>query len=973
MNEYEYLEGNYIEEEHRHNKAKAVVISIFAIIFAIILAILGYLLYREILYRRSVNKLVKRDFETAYVNFTRLDKYKDSQIKKEYAYELFNYENGYLDYEVMTDYIVSSNGTVIIEYDTNGGAFIPNKVITEVVEGNYVTEQAEKVHYDFLNWSLSYAEYSKENDAVVFTITANYNIHNYPISYTLNGGSIASNAPTRYSYFGPDVSIPNPVKKGYTFTGYEINGDTSEKYVDLVIKHNSSGSYDLNATYDPILIHVYFDANGGTCDTSEADIQFDYPATLPSVTPPSHYTFDGWYYNDKPVDLEHFNVSEQNATLVAHYLPEQYSITYILNGGDMLGEAPTSYNYESNDLKIPFAHKDGYFFSGWVKDEETDGNINYTITQHSYGDLVLTAKYVKYITSTEDPTFVTNINGSEDQNVSGIVVPVGVNKIHQDVVGTRFQGLQFIEVEEGHSVFYANDNFLLYRNEEHERILALAPRARCSVNDVTIPECDVIGPRVFDGLWPIDHIITKSPLKRVEYRGFAGCIDLVDISNAALTEVGDEAFISCKKLHENILNTNPNLTKIGNSAFQNTEFPHIRILSNVVKVGDYAFANTKPALIVLDYSPTAEISNTVFSGVSNVVNLRCRLPYLNRALELLSSSISSIQNIYVMGGGELSSDALQGQQYFMTITFENTNFNAIYANTFKDTTNFFKTTIPGSVELIGESAFENSHISFLDFGNVSNLKRIGKNAFKNSDLRSIDLSNANDLIIEEGAFENCSLLESVKINYNSASYLNAAFQGCGLLTNIEIDYTDGALSTGIIFKESYFEDLNAVTEFKFVNKTEESIKVNFGSKCFRNCEELVDIKLENLEVGAIDSYVFENCRSFLNSYHYFDNLEVYPTGAFFGCESVDVQLDYTVEIGDFAFVSCHSLGGASKTVYLGYELERIGTEAFAYTAVDLTIETNRTKDQVDALSYDASSPWYKWNMNFFGTIVYQTI
>lgn len=973
MDHYAYYEGNYTQEERRSKKAKAILITLLSLFFAALLVIVVLLIYREIFYRRSIDKLVKREFETAYVNFDRLNTYKDSVIKKEYAYELFNYENGYTDYEVMTDYIVNLNGTVIIEYDTSGGTFIPNKVINKPVEGKYVTELAEKVHYDFLNWTLSDAEYSKEDDAVIFTITANYNIHNYPISYTLNGGSIPSSAPTRYSYFGPDVSIPNPVKKGYTFTGYQINGDTSQKYVDLVIKHNSSGAYDLYATYEPIMIHVYFDANGGTCDISEGDYQFDLPASLPSVTCPSHYTFDGWYFNDQPVDVDNFNVSVQNATLVAHYLPEQYSITYILDGGEMLGEAPTSYNYESNDLKIPFAHKDGYFFSGWVKDEETDGNINYTITQHSYGDLVLTAKYVKYEVSTEDSTYVININGSEDENVSGIVVPIGVNKIDRDVIGTRFKALQYIEVEEGHSVFYAIDNFLLYRNEDYERVLVLAPRARCGVDTVTIPECEVVGPRVFDGLWPIDHIITKSPLKRVEYRGFAGCIDLVDISNAALTEVGDEAFISCKKLHEDILNKNPNLTRIGNSAFQYTEFPHIRILSNVVKIGNYAFANTKPALIVLDYSPTAEIADTIFSDVSQVVNLRCRLPYLKRALQLVSSSVSSIQNIYVMGGGEFPSDALQGQPYFMTLTFENTNFSAISANTFKDTTNFLKTTLPGNVEVIGESAFENSHISYLTFGDVSNLKRIGKNAFKNSDLTTIDLSDANDLIIEEGAFENCSQLESVKINYNSASYLNEAFKGCGLLKNIEIDYTDGALSTGIIFKESYFEDLNAVTEFKFVNTTEESIKVHFGSKCFRNCEELVDIKLVNLEVGTIDSYVFENCRSFLNSFNYFDNLEVYPTGAFFGCESVDVELTDTIEIGNFAFVSCHSLGGASKTVSLGSNIERIGTEAFAYTAVDLTIETNRTKDQVDALSYDTTSPWYKWNMNFFGNIVYQTI
>ncbi len=82
----------------------------------------------------------------------------------------------------------------------------------------------------------------------------------------------------------------------------------------------------------------------------------------------------------------------------------------------------------------------------------------------------------------------------------------------------------------------------------------------------------------------------------------------------------------------------------------------------------------------------------------------------------------------------------------------------------------------------------------------------------------------------------------------------------------------------------------------------------------------------------------------------------------------------TLVIDKYAFVSCHCLGGDDDTVELNPNLERIGIEAFAYTSPDLKINTNKLESEVAELKggpEDYSVYWYKWDMNFFGTILYK--
>ena len=58
------------------------------------------------------------------------------------------------------------------------------------------------------------------------TMTPNVTVNTYTISYTLNGGTKGSSAPTSGTY-GSTVTVSNPTRTGYEFTGWSVSGTGS--------------------------------------------------------------------------------------------------------------------------------------------------------------------------------------------------------------------------------------------------------------------------------------------------------------------------------------------------------------------------------------------------------------------------------------------------------------------------------------------------------------------------------------------------------------------------------------------------------------------------------------------------------------------------------------------------------------------------------------------------------------------------
>lgn len=120
----------------------------------------------------------------------------------------------------------------------------------------------------------------------------------YQITYDLFDGK-ATNV-DKYSIASGNITLKNPTKKGYTFTGWTgSNGTKPQK--DLVIKLGTTGNLHYEANYEPITYTIKYHANSETAVGTMEDATFVYSdsdslyyTVLESAFTNEGYKFNGW-------------------------------------------------------------------------------------------------------------------------------------------------------------------------------------------------------------------------------------------------------------------------------------------------------------------------------------------------------------------------------------------------------------------------------------------------------------------------------------------------------------------------------------------------------------------------------------------------------------------------------------------------------------------------------------------------------
>ena len=121
----------------------------------------------------------------------------------------------------------------------------------------------------------------------------------------------------------------------------------------------------LPAVESPVY-NITLDANGGTVTPETLTVSTDESYTLPVPTR-SGYTFTGWFLgetqilNGTPVQLT------GDATFVAHWAANTYTVTLDANGGTVTPETLSVSTDESYTLPVPT--RSGYTFTGWFLGE----------------------------------------------------------------------------------------------------------------------------------------------------------------------------------------------------------------------------------------------------------------------------------------------------------------------------------------------------------------------------------------------------------------------------------------------------------------------------------------------------------------------------------------------------------------------------------------------------------------------------
>lgn len=278
-----------------------------------------------------------------------------------------------------------------ITFDPNGGR-VSETEQTVSYDSSYKLPIPVREGYTFISWvdSNNNSVYDgKWTKLTNLELTAKWKANTYDISYQLNGGNVSGNKPVKYTV-GDNISIANPYKTGYEFTGWTVNDETT-KEKDYVIDSTMYGDLTLVANYKANEYMVTLDSNGGNCESEVLKVTYDKNYTLPTPTKLG-YTFEGWYNGSTKVSSGTWNRTS-SLDLKARWSITNYKISYQLDGGSNNSNNVSSYNVDSEMITIFEPSKKGYTFVGWTTEEIIIPTKQISIQAGSTGDKLFVAHF----------------------------------------------------------------------------------------------------------------------------------------------------------------------------------------------------------------------------------------------------------------------------------------------------------------------------------------------------------------------------------------------------------------------------------------------------------------------------------------------------------------------------------------------------------------------------------------------------
>ncbi len=258
---------------------------------------------------------------------------------------------------------VKADGTTVIKYyykrNVHKLTLIQNNGEDNLVyEYSYGTRisvgKPSRKGYTFTGWDKNIVSVMPDEDV---TYSANWKINKYTISFKTDGGNDI--APITQDY-NTEVSTPAiPVKKGYTFTGWD------KAFPDKMPAENTV----MTAQWKKDTYNISYNLNGGTADNPDT-YQVDSKVIILNTPVRTGYTFAGWSgtgIDGVVAEAVITTGSTGDRTYTANWIENSYTIQFIPYGSGTTGsmnEMVLKYTdtvaISSNNFKRP-----GYKFIGW--------------------------------------------------------------------------------------------------------------------------------------------------------------------------------------------------------------------------------------------------------------------------------------------------------------------------------------------------------------------------------------------------------------------------------------------------------------------------------------------------------------------------------------------------------------------------------------------------------------------------------
>ena len=219
----------------------------------------------------------------------------------------------------------------------------------------------------------------------------------YTVTFDSNGGSAVKAQAVKN---GAKASKPaDPAKSGYAFKGWYSDKSLTKAFnFNSTVKSNLTlyAKWEAKATYT-----VTFNANGGTAVKAQS-VASGAKASKPADPTKAGHAFKGWYTDKSLTEAYDFGSAvRSDLTLYAKWEANEYTVTFVSNGGTSVAKQTVSYGAKASRPSDPTL--DGSQFAGWYSDAACTEAYDFGLAVES--DLAL---YAKWEANEYTVTFVSN-------------------------------------------------------------------------------------------------------------------------------------------------------------------------------------------------------------------------------------------------------------------------------------------------------------------------------------------------------------------------------------------------------------------------------------------------------------------------------------------------------------------------------------------------------------------------------------
>ena len=364
--------------------------------------------------------------------------------------------------------------TCTVSFDANAqGVDNPNKRNVKYGETLGTLPTLNRDGYAFLGWFTAAEGGTKvtADTSITYSMTlyARYIANTYTVKFDDNGATSGKMDDQTFSYDTAKNLTPNAfVKTGYTFAGWSTTEDGSVAYKDgEEVKNLSAVDGDeitLYAQWTTNSYTVKFNGNGATSGKMD-DQTFGYDVAkklTQNAFVKTGYTFAGWKDGNDNTYMDEQEVKNLTAvqgdvvTLTAQWTPTQYRISYELNGGTNANANPAVYTIEDNDVTLVAPTREGYTFSGWTWEGQTEPTVTAVISKGSTGNKSFTANWmantytIHFVGGDGTEGSTVDVSATYDQSVK--LMPNGFTKADWKFLGWRTSNATTVEYTDGQTV-----------------------------------------------------------------------------------------------------------------------------------------------------------------------------------------------------------------------------------------------------------------------------------------------------------------------------------------------------------------------------------------------------------------------------------------------------------------------------------------------------------------------------------------